>query len=483
MTIRPRSLRDVALTGVAALLAILVSSTVSDADLWGHLRFGADVLRTGHLTAHDPYSFTSDIAWINHEWLSEVILAAVYGPLGAAGLNLLKIAIIGGIAALTWRMAARSGARAFSAAVLTALIVVSTYTRTQSLRPQLFSVLLFAVLMELMDRMERDGRSRWLAIAFLFCCWANIHGGWIVGLGAFGLWSLFDRRRLKLLAVAAGATLINPYGFGLWRFLYDTVGLARPDISDWKPLFALPGAIIGLELALPALAAVSVLRTRTVPPLSRMGIIAILAFSTYRVGRTDAFMQIAIAWTCAPAILAWTNRVEIGSAPTGRMAAPRLLNGYVAAAMLLGACGFAATRMSRITIDGDWKPDTRAAAFLEQRVADSRVLTWFDWGEYAIWHLADSGVRVSMDGRRETIYSTRVIQDHFAFYSNATPDAWRYPDTIGADHIWIPRRLPIVPVLERHGWHELFSTDQSVVLSRSTTTPFAQPLVASFAFP
>src|ERR1051326_9609012 len=90
MPTRPRSLREVALCGVAALLTILVSSTVSDPDLWGHLRFGVDLLRTWHLSRADPYSFTSDIAWINHEWLSELLLAIVYLPLRAVGMNLLK---------------------------------------------------------------------------------------------------------------------------------------------------------------------------------------------------------------------------------------------------------------------------------------------------------------------------------------------------------------------------------------------------------
>ncbi len=483
MTIRARSLREVALGGVAGLLTILISSTISDADLWGHLRFGADLLRTGHLTAHDPYSFTSDIVWINHEWLSEIILAAVYGPFGAAGLNLLKFAVIGGVAALSWRLARRTGALPFSACVFTALVVVSTYTRTQALRPQLFSVLLFALLMQVMDRVERGGRMPWIGVAALFCCWANVHGGWIVGFGALAIWSAFDPRRLKLVPVAAAATLINPYGFGLWRFLYDTVGLARPEISDWRPLFSLPGAIIGLELALPTLAVVSVIRTRRVPPLARLAIIAILAFATYRVGRTDAFMQIAIAWGCAPAILAWSSGVAGRTVPRGRMTTPRLLNGYVTAAMIVGAAGFATFRIGRIPIEGDWKPDVAPIAFLQQRAPHSNVLTWFDWGEYAIWHLADSGVRVSMDGRRETVYSARVISDHFAFYANATPDAWKYPDTIGADHIWLPRRLPIVPVLESHGWRPLFTTDQSVVLSRSTGTPFVPPLVAASVFP
>jgi hypothetical protein len=468
MPIRPRSMREVALSGIAALLAILVSSTNVDPDLWGHLRFGMDILRTWHLSPQDPYSFTSDIAWTNHEWLSELALAVVYLPLGAAGLNLLKLGVIVAVAALTWRVAKRSGAAPFSASLITVLIVVSTYTRTQQLRPQLFSVLLFCLLLVLIDRIERTGAQPFLAIAAIFCCWANMHGGWIVGVGIFAVWSAFDlRRRLGLLIVAVAATLINPYGIGLWKFIYDTVGLARPEISDWRPVLALPGPIIGIELALPLLAIGSIAKTRRVPPASHLAIIAILAFSTYRIGRTDAFFQIAVAWLCAPAILEWIDSIGARARPSGRLLRLRTANGLVAAAMVTTALAVALPRLGRITVEGDWTPDREALAFIEQRAAHGCLLTWFDWGEYAIWHLADSDLRVSMDGRRETVYSASVIRDHFAFYGNTMPEAWRYPDTIGADRIWLPRKLPVVSVLQDHGWHPIFSNDKSIVLSRA----------------
>ena len=49
----------------------------------------------------------------------------------------------------------------------------------------------------------------------------------------------------RLGSAAAGvaavlATLLNPYGVGLWQFLWDTVGFARPDIVEWQSLDRLP---------------------------------------------------------------------------------------------------------------------------------------------------------------------------------------------------------------------------------------------------
>ena len=60
--------------------------TKADADLWGHVRFGRDILRGG-IHDGDPYSFTSDIPWVNHEWLAEVLFWWVWSAPEAPDLS------------------------------------------------------------------------------------------------------------------------------------------------------------------------------------------------------------------------------------------------------------------------------------------------------------------------------------------------------------------------------------------------------------
>src|SRR5262245_15610964 len=74
--------------------------TEADPDLWGHVRFGLDTLSTGRLTTTDPYSYTSDIPWLNHEWLSEVMMGAAYRTFGTLGLVALKMVLALAILAL-----------------------------------------------------------------------------------------------------------------------------------------------------------------------------------------------------------------------------------------------------------------------------------------------------------------------------------------------------------------------------------------------
>ena len=40
----------------------------------------------------------------------------------------------------------------------------------------------------------------------------------------------------------------------------------------------------------------------------------------------------------------------------------------------------------------------------------------FDWGEYVLWHLSPQ-IKVSIDGRRETVYSDPIYAENLRFTS------------------------------------------------------------------
>jgi hypothetical protein len=141
----------------------------------------------------------------------------------------------------------------------------------------------------------------------------------------------------------------------------------------------------------------------------------------------------------------------------------------MAAVVLLFATYVAATAVQNfrvVYVRGAWLPDRAAAMFLRDTRPGARVLTWFDWGEYAVWHLSPSDIRVSMDGRRETVYSQRVLSDHQRFY-RGDPQMVDYPDRIGADHVWLPSHFTIVDPLLARGWTKVLDTGKSVVLARA----------------
>src|SRR5207249_6852131 len=95
------------------------------------------------------------------------------------------------------------------------------------MRPEMFSVFLFTILLAILVKAERGLIWPLPAIPPLMLLWVNLHGGWLVGIGALSAWIVGESvtssvtwpARVRLAAIGAlalGATLVNPYGFHPW---------------------------------------------------------------------------------------------------------------------------------------------------------------------------------------------------------------------------------------------------------------------------
>src|ERR1019366_2908088 len=85
--------------GIAFLVLSAVfyraAQTHADTDIWGHVRFGLDMLESGKLVPlHDPYSYLTDgHDWIDNEWLADLIVAVFFQAFGGPALILFKVAV------------------------------------------------------------------------------------------------------------------------------------------------------------------------------------------------------------------------------------------------------------------------------------------------------------------------------------------------------------------------------------------------------
>ena len=242
-------------SAILAVLMAAVAYTWADPDLWGHVLFGRDIVTNGLIPQHDPYSFTSDQPWVNHEWLSEVFMFVAYGALGTAGLVVLKLVVVGSLLTVVYLSLRRHALPAMAQDFLLFVAVIGAIERLSPIRPQLFSLLLFVVLLALLVKIEQGHRRLLLALPVVMMLWANFHGGWLVGVGTLGVWTLATllasgtgkSDRLPLVAAAVisvVATLATPYGLGMWHFLGSTVGLERADITEWQPIYVFPYLLI-----------------------------------------------------------------------------------------------------------------------------------------------------------------------------------------------------------------------------------------------
>jgi hypothetical protein len=135
-------------------------------------------------------------------------------------------------------------------------------------------------------------------------------------------------------------------------------------------------------------------------------------------------------------------------------------------------------RLTCIAMHGQWWPEPAAVEFIRSAGFTGRMLTFFRWGEYAIWHLAPD-VKVSMDGRRETAYDGEMFSKHLQFYEGARVGV-SFVQELQADYAWLPVSLPGVHALRERGWTTMFEGEQSVILAARRSEPnLPIPLVTS----
>ncbi len=415
----------------------LLAPTVADPDLWGHIRFGQRTLAHG-LERTDPFSYlTAGQRWINHELLSEVAFGAVYDSLGGTGLIVLKAGIALLIVTLLLRHLVRRGLDPLRACLITLPSIFLLGPGLSTIRPQMFSFLFFALVLLALHRGETRSR-RWLwSLPIVLAVWINVHGGVLAGVGAIGVWGMAKLggavihrragpigpalRDLAVLGVAcAAALLLNPYGWELPAFLVRTATVPRPDIVEWQPLriVSAPGTIYLGMIAFGCATLYRAGRPRQPALVAVLGVITLLPLTAVR-----HLQLFAIA---APVLLAddlarvWGRRTEVPDLPRrGRLAATAAAG---VAALALATAGLAESRCIRIDPSRSIAFPVRAVQWLADSGVRANAVTYFSWGEYVIWHLAPD-IRVSMDGRRETVYPDSIYHEYLRFQNGH--EGWR----------------------------------------------------------
>jgi hypothetical protein len=464
--------RHLAVSFILLVVVVAIATTRADVDLWGHVRFGLDILHDLRLEAVDPYSFTSDRPWVNHEWLSEVILAGAWQWGGSTGLVAIKLLCVFGALALVVLSLSANGIPVHQQIPLLALAVAGMLPRVNHIRPQLFSVLLYAALMYAFSKSEQRSRRELLWCVPILTLWANLHGGWIVGLGTVGLWTfglaLEDRDRglrgwwvVGFAVAGAFATLVNPYGLGLWQFLLETVRFGREAIGEWGPIWSQPHLLVLWSIFATMLG--GALWKGSLRLLSPRALVSIAwGMASVRVNRLDAFFALSVVVLVGPSVVRFFSPT-----PLPRRA---IRWGLVVATTLAVLLATPARRVvTCVAVHAPWWPEPEAIAFVRERELSGNMVTFFRWGEYAIWHLPPS-IKISMDGRRETVYSERTVSSHIQLY-DGSPEGIDYLLKLHPEYVWLPRKLRVTDELERQGWFPIFRGPQSVLLARRDVAP------------
>jgi hypothetical protein len=481
-----------------AALHYRVSYTPADSDLWGHVRFGEDALTHGPIVSSDPYSYlTQAQSWINCYWLAERVFALGYNAMGVTGLVLLKVIVDFALITALFVSLLRCGLEPIRAGALILVAAFLLFYHILTVRPHIFTYLLFLATLLILERVE-NGRHRWLlALPPIFALWINLHPGVLAGWGTLVAWSsahvIFRARETSAsswkigaaLVASTAALLLNPYGVALPRFVFRALTMSRADIVEWQSVveeryhfifyLALLGAssysiISSARDRRPSLIIVYMIWAIT--PLLAIRHLPLFAIATILLA--GEFM--AEAWNREAVRLGATihrlrhpkpGESQSGPTPSGTTSSG-LDRGVgivsVAGGLLLLSFSLPNYRCIPIVTRLMCPFPARAVAVLAKTERPANLVTHFNWGEYCIWHLGPR-IKLSIDGRRETIYSEAVREENSRFMRGEGDWAAivRRPET---DLALVPRESPAFNLL---------------VLTPEWITAYQDPLCTLFA--
>lgn len=233
-------------------LFILLFGTLDiniDYDFWARLIVGKSFFQTGTLFNQDFYSYGTTHNFIDHEWGSSLVFYFLQSNFGDIGLYLFKTLIIFFTLFLIIKTIKLDNKDIKLHFLFFFFAIQSiSYTLFSTVRCQSFSFFFFALYLYLLKRikLEKEYRLFW-CFPILNIVWANLHGGFVLGLALIAIFALgefLNDRKSKVylyyfcaFIVTFLTTLINPYGIEYITFIIDAFKLNRIHIIEWQSAF------------------------------------------------------------------------------------------------------------------------------------------------------------------------------------------------------------------------------------------------------
>ena len=497
MNVASRGRQVASVFAVVGAVVCLYSMRQADPDLWGYLTYGRLFVESRGLPSQDGFAYTSaGFQWTTFEYGAQLILWWAYHFAGPMGLIALKC-VVGGVALWCLFIAVRVTTHEPFIWAPIFLLCTSTICRFFVFRPQLFTFAFFACFVAVLFKFLLRRRAPLWALPIVMLAWANVHGGFLAGLGALGLVILLrasenlaafgwrsgrlaeGTQRLSMtLAACTAVTFINPLGPRLWVYIITELSHStnRRYIEEWAPasLYRDAWSMIALTLIVVTLAVVGWAAHRrgkgNTGPLAICWIascVPLIAMSYLSVRH----VPLAAIWT-GPVITLLASHVQ---EQLPQLAAFRrswfLLRGVgMLPVCLIFAVVYADPRPN-IRIDGAVLGPTRpcgAVAFLRDQGARGNLYNPLWWGAYITWELYPS-VRVSMDGRNVSLFSDEMVLENMKFYTDDVHQAdIEVPLRYATDFLVVPTDAPVLSrLLADSRWRRLYADSGSVLFEHA----------------
>jgi hypothetical protein len=407
-----------AFMAAVAFLAIMLApqfTLVLDTDTHWHIATGQWIVENGRVPWTDMFSHTfNGEIWLAKEWLSQVILYYVHSWFGWTGINILAV----GLVTLAFGMISVVCQRSlrFTIALAIPLAVLVFASPHYAARPHLLSypvmILWFMGVVWAAD--ARRVPSYWLLPVMTL--WANLHGGFTLGMviaGFMSLETIFSLPRAHwpravmrhgvFLALTLVAALITPYGyhsilitqkiFDMSSVLANVNEWTTPDFHKYRfqllTLVCLLGLSLygGLRLKLWRIAAV-------------LAIFYLMLMHTRALAIFSYTLPILVAFPAAlqfPAISAASHASAKGRDPIRSLLAARTTWLQVLSVCLVAGGVLAGTKVQHFEARTQDEVPTEEVAFAKSNGLTGNVLNDYNYGGYLILE----GIPTYIDSRAE----------------------------------------------------------------------------------
>ncbi|QQO19786.1 hypothetical protein JJB98_07630 [Bradyrhizobium diazoefficiens] len=480
---RARALVPLCVGAGAYLFFLYLGDTLlQDSDSFWQIKIGQWILDHRAVPTTDFYSFTrAGAPWISTSWLSQVAFAFSHAQWGWAGpVVLTAVAVALAVAIFVYLLDAQIEA---PRAVLFAMLALLLSIHHVLARPHILALpVMVAWVGLLMAAADRRSAPSWHWLP-LMALWANLHGGFVLGLALIGPISLEavehagKGRRLRLFVrwvlFGVGALIAScctPYG---WRTLLGatnilSLGELLSLILEWVPAnFATFTSFEGALLGLIALGYYRGL----VLSAPRILLILFLTWSALtHVRSIEAFAFLV------PLVLAKPLGETFPRPAADAAAADRWPARYVTAlgALMIVAAGWTSTSLymvhHRFTFTMTQTP-VAAVDLLEQRKVE-RIFNAYQFGGYLI----SRDIPVFVDGRAE-LYGEKFVMDFFKATEGKQPELLpRLLDEYKIDATLLVADAPGPQILDQlKGWKRIYADDIAVIHVREHAGSAATP--------
>lgn len=487
---------------ILIFLVKIVNGQFDDPDFYWHLKTGEYIVTHGALPPSDIFSYTHQgRPWVLHEWLFQVIIYLVHAWGAELGVTVFVALVLTGSLWFCHAACARV-LEGDKAKALIVTLLFGAFIISSAPRPHIFTFLFFSLFLYILLGFKYCGETaRLWVIPLVMVLWANLHGGFFIGLVLIWLFILGEwmtsrlagdaeplkQRRLRPLVftgiAAVLATLVNPEFIGYWLYPFQVIGMeaSKGIIEEWRspdfhqPIFMYWLLIVAsfflvmiharkkpdaTELVVPLVFVAGAFIARRNIPLAALALAPFVAVHLRR-GVLDSLATCMVRFRRAAA-----EDAAARPATAGRLSGrhEQLMNGLLVLFTALALALVYPERQKVIRNSLNSILPVKAVDFILREGIEGRMFNTYHYGGYLIYRLYPRQ-QVFIDGRAD-MYGDLFIQDALAIYQGSSQWKERF-EHYGIDYVICESEAPLRQLLLEEGhFRRVFDDGMHSVLVR-----------------